>query len=169
MRIAAPSFPNPAAGELDAADRLPTAKVRERRAKLHLRQRCGLCGELLARQHHERECCGGGKHERARRIGQNEALFRDVNERIASLSRTFDLQDQAFEVVCECSDASCTGRMTVTMGEYTDVRSDPRRFLVLPGHQREGVERVVEEHADYLVIEKFGEAGHVAEDTDPRT
>jgi diguanylate cyclase (GGDEF)-like protein len=33
MRIAAPSFTNPAAGELDTAGRLPTAKVLARRAK----------------------------------------------------------------------------------------------------------------------------------------
>jgi diguanylate cyclase len=43
MRIAAPSFPNPAAGELDGVDRLPTAKVLARRAKQR-RQMLGLIG-----------------------------------------------------------------------------------------------------------------------------
>jgi diguanylate cyclase (GGDEF)-like protein len=43
MRTAAPSFPNPVAGALDGADRLPTAKVLARRAKQR-RQMLGIIG-----------------------------------------------------------------------------------------------------------------------------
>jgi diguanylate cyclase (GGDEF)-like protein len=43
MRTAAPSFPNPVAGALDGADRLPTAKVLARRAKQR-RQMLGMIG-----------------------------------------------------------------------------------------------------------------------------
>src|SRR3954464_9397932 len=43
MRTAAPSFPNPVAGVLDAADHLPTAKVLARRAKQR-RQMLGIIG-----------------------------------------------------------------------------------------------------------------------------
>ncbi len=43
MRTAAPSFPNPVAGTLDGADRLPTAKVLARRAKQR-RQMLGIIG-----------------------------------------------------------------------------------------------------------------------------
>src|SRR4051812_27532399 len=43
MRTAAPSFPNPIAGVLDGADRLPTAKVLARRAKQR-RQMLGIVG-----------------------------------------------------------------------------------------------------------------------------
>jgi diguanylate cyclase len=43
MRVAAPSFPNPAAGVLDGAGALPSAKVRARRAKQR-RQMLGLVG-----------------------------------------------------------------------------------------------------------------------------
>jgi hypothetical protein len=45
------------------------------------------------------------------------------------------------------------------------VREQPRRFFVLPGHQDPQLERVVETHGDYLVVEKTGEAGEVAERT----
>jgi hypothetical protein len=41
------------------------------------------------------------------------------------------------------------------------VRSDPRdpaRFPVLPGHQVASVEKVVEEHERYVVVEKLGDA-----------
>jgi hypothetical protein len=51
---------------------------------------------------------------------------------------------------------------------YEAVRDHARRFVIVPGHQREGLARVVQAHPDYLVVEKLGEAGEVAEDTDPR-
>jgi hypothetical protein len=43
------------------------------------------------------------------------------------------------------------------------------RFAVTPGHLRPEVERVVEKHRLYWVVEKFGEAAEVAEETDPRS
>jgi hypothetical protein len=92
--------------------------------------------------------------ERAQRVGENEVLFRDVNERIAEINRAFELDDESFEVVCECGDASCTGRLTVTIADYARVRSDPRRFLILPGHDDPSVERVVAETEGFAVVQK---------------
>jgi hypothetical protein len=44
------------------------------------------------------------------------------------------------------------------------VRERPEVFAVVPGHERLEVERVVGEGRGYLVIEKLGEAGDVAEE-----
>jgi hypothetical protein len=115
-----------------------------------------------------------GKRERvafdlvsgAERRALNENVFREMNERLERLGEEFG--EDAVEFVCECADPACSAALLVPMGVYEAVRDRPRRFLVVPGHECEGVERVVEEHADYLVIEKRGEAGEVAEDTDPR-
>ena len=96
----------------------------------------------------------------------NENIFREMNERLERLGEEFG--EGAVDFLCECADPACSASLSVPVSVYEAVRDQPRRFLVLPGHQRE-VERVVEEHADFLVIEKFGEAGQVAEDTDPRT
>ena len=41
-------------------------------------------------------------------------------------------------------------------------------FLLLPGHDQAGVERVVERHGDYLVVENIGEAAEIARAADPR-
>jgi hypothetical protein len=49
------------------------------------------------------------------------------------------------------------------------VRAHPDRFLVVTGHELPRFERVVEDHGRYVVVEKQGEAGEVAEDTDPRS
>lgn len=97
----------------------------------------------------------------------NENVFREMNERLEQLGEEFG--EGVVDFLCECADPACSASLSVPVSVYEAVRDQPRRFLVLPGHQREGVERVVEEYADYLVIEKFGEAGEVAEGTDPRT
>lgn len=101
------------------------------------------------------------------RAGGNEALFREVNENIARLEEGFDatLTESAF--VCECANDECTEPLVVDLETYQRVREEPRRFFVIPGHQRLEVERVVETHDDYLVVEKTGEASEVAEEAQP--
>jgi hypothetical protein len=38
--------------------------------------------------------------------------------------------------------------------EYADVRAHPTRFFVVPGHEREELDRVVEQNARFAVVEK---------------
>jgi hypothetical protein len=97
----------------------------------------------------------------------NENIFREMNERLERLGE--ELGDGTAEFLCECADAACTSMLAIPVSVYEGIRDNSRCFLVLPGHQREGIERVVREHADYLVVEKVGEAGEVADDTDPRS
>jgi hypothetical protein len=48
---------------------------------------------------------------------------------------------------------------------YAQVREEPRRFLVVPGHEDPRLEKVVATSAEYLIVEKTGAAGEVAEHT----
>jgi hypothetical protein len=105
--------------------------------------------------------------ERERRMGKNESVFREVNEQIEELAEELDAR--SVEFVCECTDPACTERVTASLNAYEAVRSHSDRFLLLPGHERPELERVVEEHDHYLVVEKLGEAGAIAEETDPRS
>ena len=102
----------------------------------------------------------------AERRALNENAFREMNERLERLGEEFG--DDAVEFLCECADPACSAALAIQVSLYEAVRDQPRWFLVVPGHEREGVERVVQEHPGWLVIEKVGEAGEVAEDTDPR-
>ena len=43
------------------------------------------------------------------------------------------------------------------------MRSHPRRFVVLPEHEEPAVESTVEVYPGYVVIEKRGEPGRIAE------
>jgi len=98
------------------------------------------------------------------RAARNEALFREVNERVALLAPEAEVE---VGFVCECSDEACIERLRVARAAYEAVRAHPRRFLVVPGHET-AVERVVEHHAGYLVVEKHGSAGEIAERHHPR-
>ena len=108
-----------------------------------------------------------GEHER--RVGLNEAVFREVNERLRDLNQTFTTLSERMDLICECSDTGCAEHLSMSPAEYEAVRADPRRFIVLPGHE-EGpdVERVVEKHEGYNVVEKRGDAAREAAKTDPR-
>ena len=87
------------------------------------------------------------------RIATTEAIFRSVNERIAEGAHRFDADHVEF--VCECSDRSCTHRMTASLDDYEHVREKPERFMLVPGHEDERVERVVERRSRFAVVEKF--------------
>jgi hypothetical protein len=92
--------------------------------------------------------------EREVRIAQTEALFRDVNERIAESAERFDAREAEF--ICECADPACAERVPATLLQYEEIRSDGTHFLLSPGHEVPEVERVVKRpHKRSVVVEKF--------------
>jgi hypothetical protein len=102
-----------------------------------------------------------------RRVAANESAFREVNEAIErGLWQGEESSLVAFR--CECASLDCTNMVELTPREYEHVRADPRRFLVLRGHQLPEVETVVETCERYVVVEKQAEAGAAAEASDPR-
>jgi len=106
--------------------------------------------------------------ERVRRIGLNEAVFRQVNERIEDLADTFGLGGQ-LDLICECGNATCTSRIEMTREEYEQLRSDATTFAVISGHEIEDVEEVVGRHRTYDVVRKTAaEAEQIAQATDRR-
>ena len=104
---------------------------------------------------------------RERRIGQNEVLFREVNERIERLSQSLQSTD-SISILCECGDASCAEQVEVSLSEYERVRQDPTLFFVRPGHELNDVEHIVERHGEHNVVRKEDAAAEVACEDDPR-
>ena len=99
---------------------------------------------------------------REERLARNEALFREVNERLQELGRRTGTAEGGLDAVCECADETCVQRIHLSVREYERVRAHPRRFVTRPGHVAD-VERVVARAEGYVVVEKHGEAGDVAE------
>jgi hypothetical protein len=105
---------------------------------------------------------------REQRLAQNEALFREVNERVEAVAHQLG-PDVPYEFMCECANPDCTFRINLSIGEYERVRADPRQFVVLPLHYTPEVEELVLEEPTYWVVRKSGEAGEYVEHLDPRS
>lgn len=106
-----------------------------------------------------------------RRKAANEAVFREVNERIEGLQTRFAISDaEPLSLVCECDQLQCTEPIQIAVDGYERIRAHPDRFLVLPGHEDPTVEDIVDTGPGYLVVRKHaGEARRFATDTDPRS
>jgi hypothetical protein len=109
---------------------------------------------------------------REERFAGNEALFREVNERVAEVATHFievETKSDKVEFTCECGRADCAEPIAMTLAEYEAIRAVPTRFAVVPAHEQPEIEIVVERHPTYFVVEKRDEdAQEIARDTDPR-
>lgn len=106
---------------------------------------------------------------RAERVARNEALFREVNERIKQVNEGLPPADEA-DFLCECGDETCTHPISLTLAEYERVRREATHFAVAPGHMAPDLERVVAEDARFAIVEKTEpEAASVASQEDPRS
>ena len=99
-------------------------------------------------------------------VAGNEAMHRRVNEAIERGRWPGETEPTSFR--CECARRGCSRLLELSREQYEAVRSNSRRFIVVPGHEEEAVETVVETHPDYIVVEKRGQAGRLADVTDPR-
>jgi hypothetical protein len=111
---------------------------------------------------------GPGGPNREARAAENEDLFRRMNERLRALAGvggSSGSPEGPERFLCECSTSSCSRVLELTPEEYRHVRAVTRRFLVAPdeSHTSPDLERVVERHESYWIVEKFGEAGEEAD------
>ena len=86
------------------------------------------------------------------RMARNQALFREVNERIAELAAHFEVATGPQAFVCECSQLGCTASLELPASAYSRLRDDPTTFLVLSGHEDVDHETVIERTHGYLLV-----------------
>ncbi len=97
-----------------------------------------------------------------KRIAANEDTFRVINEGIAR--GQWPGEERApVSFRCECARLGCNLLIEMALAQYEAVRSNSRRFFVVPGHELPEVETVVETCGNYVVVEKRAEAGRVAD------
>ena len=89
----------------------------------------------------------------SQRLVRNQVIFREVNERLRALADA--VPDGTTDYLCECSDVQCTDRIELRLLEYESVRARPKSFFLVAGHERLAVERVTDELASYVVVEKI--------------
>ena len=105
--------------------------------------------------------------DRQERLAKNESLFRTLNENISGLASKLAGREP-FEFICECATSGCFERVSLTLLEYERIRQDGTHFLLADGHEDIEVEQVIAHRAGYVVVEKDGVAGLVAEEDNPR-
>ena len=111
--------------------------------------------------------------ERFERQARNEALVREVNERINALDRDAAGSGavegvRTFGVHCECGrEGGCGEMVWMTLAEYELVRTEDDRFALVPGHETRGLEHVVERNERFVIVDKVDAAEPLVAD-DPR-
>lgn len=106
--------------------------------------------------------------DRLRQIAEHEIRFREINERLATDVRDVSPDDARVAFVCECGVLTCTETVELTLPGYEAVRGDGAHFFVVPGHQIEDAEDVVERADGHFVVRKHESSAPLARRTDPR-
>ncbi len=91
--------------------------------------------------------------DRTTRIGLNEALFREVNERVRELGEE-EADRGVLTIVCECGAEDCIDELEIERSAYRQLRDDPALFAIARGHEAPDVEDVVEQNDAYDVVRK---------------
>lgn len=100
-------------------------------------------------------------------MAKTEALFRDVNERIATAAGRFGSEEA--EIVCECADPTCVERVEVPLEVYEGVRAEPTKFILANGHEQGSIEKVLEERPRFQIVQKVNrKVVAVVKKLDPR-
>ena len=102
-----------------------------------------------------------------RRKAENEAIFRDANERIRDARVELLSTTGPTPFLCECSAPECRTIVMLELADYEFARSNARHFIVADGHPDGGGDPV-RDGDGYTIVAKDGVAGEVAEATDPR-
>ena len=92
--------------------------------------------------------------DREVRAAQNELVFRTVNEQILEMTDRFREQLAEIDIICECAETSCVSTIRINSDDFAKIERSDGSFLVLPGHEDETVEQVVERAEKYLVVVK---------------
>lgn len=94
-----------------------------------------------------------GMRSDVERIQRNEEAFRRHNDILR-------LQQGAVSrmlLLCECGDPGCGEPLHMAPEEYEELRKAPRQFALVPGHDIEEVEWVVEDRGPYFIVQKTTE------------
>lgn len=111
---------------------------------------------------------GAAGDEREIRAARNQAMFRTINHRLTRDDLVAEITG-GHMIACECADPRCVQTLAISTAQYQEIRREPQRFAVLPVHVFPDVENAISESGAYVVVEKIGQAGEVAEALEPQT
>lgn len=108
-----------------------------------------------------------GISQSERRQIANEMIFRRHNEEVGKGLEALDAmhvedgndhltsdEDMSLHFKCECSDENCTKRILMLLSDYQKIHANRNMFIVLPNHQANLIEVVVNEFPTYSLVMK---------------
>jgi hypothetical protein len=98
---------------------------------------------------------------REQRIAYNEAWSRTINEKGADWKLG---REPMPDFRCECWKKGCEQDISLSGEDWKLARAKPNRFAVAPHHVAADFEAVVTTFPHFWLVEKFGEAGEIAEE-----
>ena len=102
-----------------------------------------------------------------RRQIENQMIFRRANEKIGADLDAIDAMhiadgnphmvrdaDIKLHFQCECSDENCSIRIPMLLSKYKTIHKQRSTFIVVPDHEVERIEKVLEKADGYSVVKK---------------
>jgi hypothetical protein len=110
-----------------------------------------------------------GQSLQEKRWAENEVLFKKANKNVTDsiasakalaeeegqLDLVGDIDDTVLQFVCECSNAKCRERISITPKEYINRHKNKSQFILVPGHHNPEIERIVNDCGKFIVVEKY--------------
>jgi hypothetical protein len=88
---------------------------------------------------------------------RNQELLREVNRRIREVGASFGAED-AIDLLCECGDEQCSGRLSLSPAQCDRLLADPAHVLVIAEHAGSlGGRAIVVEQESFAIV-----AGRIA-------
>jgi hypothetical protein len=103
----------------------------------------------------------------AERAARNEEVLREVNLKIEEGAEMHGVT-APMPFHCECGQPECLEKIDLIPSEYERILSEKYRFAVVPAHAQSVIERVVEDHGEFVVVEKVGEAREQIDEDHPQ-
>jgi hypothetical protein len=103
------------------------------------------------------------ERRKAERARKNEAAFKQHNDRRKAFEQGAVDPDERIPFVCECGDPHCYDALELAIPQIDGAHAGKRRYVVKPLHIMPDCERVVEQHQDYWVVEKYAPGESPAE------
>lgn len=111
--------------------------------------------------------CGMNLSNAERRQIENEMIFRRINEKVGDDLDALDAmhtedghhelirdEDLQLSFKCECSDENCNVRIPMLLSEYQFIHTNRDTFVVIPDHQVDPIEKVLQKTAGYNIVKK---------------
>jgi hypothetical protein len=96
-----------------------------------------------------------GEDARWTRQAANERLIREFNYEKNLVDGADGSPEEEVLFYCACGREDCDRRLCLSIDEYRAAHATPHRFIVDVDHLTPHIERVVERHPTYLVVEKL--------------